>query len=154
MLELEVKILNEDLNVLKDSKIQNKGLGYLRIRETKNLLNDEETTTLTFKKDLKGKTLKENLEINLDINNKENMIKIFEELGYFVVAVGFKDRTSYEYENIRFDLDIWDKETYPYPYMEIEVSSEEDLQKAISLLEIDKKNISKKSITELQKDLK
>ena len=37
--------------------------------------------------------------------------------------------------------------------MEIEVSSKEDLEKAIDLLNIDKKNVTTKSILELRNDL-
>jgi len=42
-----------------------------------------------------------------------------------------------------FEIDEWDKEIYPHPYLEIE--------EAIKLLNIDKQNITAKSIDELVK---
>ena len=74
-------------------------------------------------------------------------------LGYDVIQKGFKERISYIYDEIRFDIDTWDESTYPYTYMEIEVKSQDDLIKAIKLLNIDEKNISTKSIVDLRKDL-
>lgn len=178
MIELEVKVMNNDLDELeeklknlgakliskekqintiidtKEKYIQKNLSGYLRIRETKSLIDNFENMTLTFKKDLKGEKLRENLEINSDIKEKDNILKIFKELGYVIVNIGYKDRISYMIDNIRFDLDKWDENTYPYPYMEIEVKDKSDLDKAINILKIDKKDITTKSITELQNELK
>ena len=56
------------------------------------------------------------------------------------------------YENIMFEIDTWDEETYPKPYLEIEVSSYEDLEKAITLLNLDRSQITTKAIDELRKD--
>jgi adenylate cyclase class 2 len=176
--EIEVKVLNVDLNEIEeklihlgakliaeelqvntvidseDSYIQ-KGLNsYLRIRETTDLLNNKKTTKLTFKKNLGAMKTRKNIEISTKIDNKEAMIKILENLGYHVVREGFKKRKSYAFEGIKFDLDSWDENTYPYPYMEIEVKDQSDLDKAIRLLDIDEKNISTKSITELIEELK
>ncbi len=178
MIELEVKVLNNDLNKLEEKLkdlgakliakerqintiidteekyIQKELSGYLRIRETKSLIDDFEKMTLTFKKDLKGEKLRENLEINSDIKEKENILKIFKELGYDIINIGYKERISYKIDNIRFDLDIWDEKTYPFPYMEIEVKDKSDLDRAIKMLDLDRKDITKKSITELQNELK
>ena len=81
------------------------------------------------------------------------MIYILKDLKYEIKEEGYKNRTSYIYQNIRFDLDKWDKNTYPYPYMEIEVEKKEDLEKAVNLLKIHKNNISTKSIMELKEEL-
>lgn len=180
MLELEVKVLNMDLeklekkikslggvlraherqtNFIIDNEarhIQEKLDSYLRIREKVNLLDGRETKTLTFKKNLKGETLRENMEINVGIDSqeeKENILKILSLLGYEIISIGYKDRLSYKLDNIRFDLDTWDEKTYPYPYMEIEVERKEDLDKALDLLEIPRENVSSKSIVELKKEI-
>lgn len=176
MKELEVKILNIDLkemesklkslgakliskelqtNTLIDSKeklIQNKLNSYLRIRETKSLLGDETRLTLTMKKQINREDIRENIETNVDIYNKTNMLSILNNLGYIQIEEGYKERTSYTLDNIRFDLDIWDKATYPNPYMEIEVNNEEELKDILKLLEIPKENISTKSILELRNE--
>ena len=175
--ELEVKVLNVDLkemeekikraggaliseelqvNTLIDSKekyIENNLNSYLRIRETKNKTTDEVKVTLTLKKNMNREGIRENIETDTDISNKEAMLEVLKALGYEIVQEGFKERTSYKLENIRFDLDKWDERTYPYPYMEIEVEKEEDLEKAIKLLDIPRENISTKSIVELRNEL-
>ena len=175
--EIEVKILNIDLDEMekrlidigakliskeyqvntifdsKDNYIENNLNSYLRIRETKNLLNHEIKVNLTLKKNISKDSMRQNIETTTEINNKQSMIYILRDLGYEITNKGYKNRTSYIYENIRFDLDQWDKETYPNPYMEIEVEREEDLEKAINLLKIDRNNISTKSIIELKEEL-
>lgn len=172
--ELEVKVLNidldemeqklkslgailtskeEQLNRLIDSKdnfIQKNLDSYIRIRETKSLLNKDIKITLTLKKNISREGIRENIEINTDIMDIDSMLEILGHLGYNVIQEGFKKRTSYTLGNVRFDLDIWDKNTYPYPYMEIEVNDEEELKEMIKLLEIPIENISTKSIVELR----
>ncbi|WP_352405113.1 class IV adenylate cyclase [Sporanaerobacter acetigenes] len=175
--ELEVKILNivkdeiqkklsnvgaslikreEQINYLLDSKdnsIQCKNNSYLRLRETKDLDTDQIKYTLTLKENVSKDGIRENIEISSDIEDKKALLYIMKVLGYDVIQKGFKERISYIYDEIRFDIDTWDESTYPYTYMEIEVKSQDDLIKAIKLLNIDEKNISTKSIVDLRKDL-
>lgn len=177
MRELEVKILNMDLNELeskiqalgatltskevqvntlidsKDNFIQNQLDSYMRIRETKSLLTDKVNFTLTMKRNIERDGIRENIEINTDIDDKASMLEILKALGYEVFKEGYKERTSYALGNVRFDLDKWDKLTYPYPYMEIEVNVEDELEDMIKLLDIPRENISTKSIVELADEL-
>lgn len=177
MRELEVKVLNMDLkelelkiqklggeliskevqvNTLIDSKdnfIENELDSYMRIRETRFILKDKVKLTLTMKKNINRDGIRENIEINTDISDKESMLKTLKSLGYDVISEGYKERTSYGLGDVRFDLDTWDKETYPYPYMEIEVKDEDELEEMIRLLDIPKENISLKSILELRKEI-
>ena len=176
MKELEVKILNIDLeemenklkelgaeliakesqvNTLIDSDenyIENKLNSYLRIRESKSTLKGTSKFTLTMKESIDREGIRENLETNIDISDREEMIYLLDKLGYQVKDIGKKERTSYLLKGVRFDLDRWDKKTYPDPYMEIEVNNEDELENMIQILEIDKKNISIKSILELRKE--
>ncbi|MEY8416745.1 class IV adenylate cyclase [Tissierella praeacuta] len=176
MKELEVKILNVNLdemesklrslgatliekelqvNTLIDSKenfIQNSLDSYLRIREARSILNNNIKFTLTMKKNINREGIRENIEINTDISDKNAMLEVLKSLGYYVIQEGFKERTSYVLNNIRFDLDKWDDSTYPEPYMEIEVNDEDELEGIIELLDIPKENISTKSIVELRKE--
>lgn len=175
--EIEVKVLNIDLEEMekkllelkahlisqeyqknlifdsRDSFIEMDLNSYLRIREVKNFLTDETNIKLTLKQNISTEGLRQNIETTTEIDDKESMIYILEKLGYDIKEEGTKFRKSYLYENIRFDLDKWDEKTYPYPYMEIEVENQKDLEKAISLLNIDRSNISTKSIIELKKEL-
>lgn len=176
--ELEVKVLNIDLdemeekikslggtlidkelqvNTLIDSKgkyLENSLDSYLRIRETKSLLKKNIKYTLTMKKNIEREGIRENIETNVDISNKEAMVNILENLGYLVYQEGYKERTSYLLNGARLDLDKWDKATYPYPYMEIEVKHEDELEGIVKMLSISKEDVSIKSILELRKELK
>ena len=158
LIEIGAKLLSKEYQVntifdSEDNYIEDRLNSYLRIRETQNLLTQEKNINLTLKKNISKEGARKNIEITTPIEDKESMIYILKELKYNIIQEGYKDRTSYIYENIRFDLDKWDKPTYSYPYMEIEVEKEEDLEKAINLLKIDRKNISTKSIIELKKEL-
>lgn len=126
--------------------------GYLRIRITKNNLTGQIKNTMTFKRSIKRDSLRVNEETETEISDWKSTAKIIELLGYKQKRPGYKHRRSYLYENILFEIDTWDQETYPKPYLEIEVTSEEDLEKAIRLLDLDRSQITSKSIDELRKD--
>lgn len=158
LIKLNAKLVSEEYqrNIIFDAiELSNalKPETYLRIRETKNLLTNKVDIKLTLKENTGNEEIRENIETTTKIDNIELMIYILETLGYEIKSEGEKHRKSYLYGNIRFDLDTWDKDTYPYPYMEIEVMEAKDLDKAISLLEINPNNISTKSIMELKKEL-
>src|SRR5690606_28039822 len=109
-------------NIILDSKdryIERELNSYLRIRETKNLLTNETIINLTLKKNVSRDGARKNIEITTRIDNIGSMISILKDLKYEIMEEGYKERRSYLYEKIRFDLDKWDKETYPFPYMEI-----------------------------------
>ena len=176
--ELEVKVLGIDIkkiekkiielkgdliadevqvNTLIDSKarpIKESLDGYLRIRETEDQLSGKSKVVLTLKKNIENESLRENIELNSEIEDKETVLEILKNLGFDNIKVGYKERKSYRLNRARIDLDRWDKETYPFPYVEIEVESHENLNEIVDLLEIPRKNISNKSIIELQKELK
>ncbi|WP_312699992.1 class IV adenylate cyclase [Sedimentibacter sp.] len=126
--------------------------GYLRIRTTENLLNGETKHTLTFKRSINRDKLRVNEETDTEISDWSSTAKIIELLGYKMKKPGHKHRKSYEYEGILFEIDTWDKETYSKPYLEIEMSSEDELEKAIELLDLDRSQITTKPIDELSKE--
>jgi adenylate cyclase class 2 len=126
--------------------------GYLRIRIIKNNLSGETKSTMTFKRSIKRDSLRVNEEINTDISDWESAAKIIELLGYEQKRPGYKHRRSYMYENILFEIDTWDEQTYTKPYLEIEVTSDEELEKAIAMLNLDRNQITTKPIDELRKD--
>lgn len=162
--EIEKKLIEAGAVLLKDEEQTNIRFdtddnflketynGYLRIRTTNNLLDGKSKNTLTFKKSISRDKIRVNEETETEISNCQETIKILELLGYNKKRPGYKHRRSYLYENIIFEIDTWDKETYSKPYLEIEMSSEEELEKAIELLQLDRKQITTKSIDELRKD--
>lgn len=127
--------------------------GYLRIRETKFEDNGEKTLELTFKKVESDNQFRVNNEYTVNIDSVSMMIKILEELNIKIEYEGEKERISYSYKNQRFDIDIWDKNTYPHPYMEIEFSNKDKMDEIIDDLSLDKANITTASITELREKL-
>ncbi|MBC7196480.1 MAG: class IV adenylate cyclase [Deferribacterales bacterium] len=158
IVELGGKIIGdeEQENILIDSTkrpIKSYIDAYLRIRHTKDYLNNKEELTLTLKKNLKNIGLRENMEINVKIDSKESMIALFKELGFDDIKTGMKKRKTYEFRNCLIFFDVWDEETYPYPYIEIEVNEEAQLYEILEELGIGKDKISLKSIVELQKEI-
>lgn len=155
---LNAELVNKELqvNTLIDSyerPIKSFADGYLRIRESKDLVHNTKTTTMTFKQNIKNRNIRENIEYNVDIKDREAMLEILKILGYKNISIGYKERISYSLNGARIEIDIWDKETYPHPYVEIEVPNQEKLYEIIKLLEIPKENISTKSILELRREL-
>lgn len=126
--------------------------GYLRIRQTNDLLTGENKTTMTFKKNISKDKFRVNEETEVSISDLENMSIILGYLGYKQKRPAKKHRRSYIFDNILFEIDTWDEDTYSKPYLEIEVSNDESLKKAIKLLELDENQITTKSIEELRKD--
>lgn len=175
--ELEVKVLNVDINEIENKlkklnatlikkelqvntlidshnrPIKTIADGYLRVRESKDLVSNRKTTTLTFKKNVDNKNLRENIEYNVEVKDRDSIVELLKVLGYDNIKLGYKERTSYSLNGARIDIDIWDKDTYPYPYIEIEVETQEKLYEIINQLGISREKISTKSILELRKEL-
>ena len=159
--EIEKRILSIDAELVKDEYQYNYTFdteerylkknynGYLRIRKTVSR-DKKEKIELTLKRNIPDNDIRKNFENNLQIDNLEEGIKILEVLGYKLFHTGEKHRKSYKYKEIIFEIDTWDKETYPYPYMEIEVSCKEDIDKALVLLGLDEDSITTKSLEELR----
>ncbi|MTI49618.1 class IV adenylate cyclase [Sporosalibacterium faouarense] len=172
--ELEVKVLNIDkerieerlqsigatllkkehqVNTIfdtEDRRIKKEENGYLRIRESKDILKDKTEYIFTLKKNISKDELRENVEIETKIEDSKSLEEILKYLELSIKHRGTKERVSYTYENIRFDIDTWDKATYPYPYLEIEVQEKKDLERAIKLLGLNPDNVTSKSLGQLR----
>lgn len=129
-----------------------KDVGYLRIRILRTL--DEEKKYFTFKENISTELVRDNIEHTIEIEDEEELLKILELMGYDDIYRGTKKRTKYIYEELTIDIDKWDKETYPYAYVEVEGPSIYDIYRFVDKLDIDRKNISTLSIAELQENLK
>lgn len=174
--EFEVKVLNINIDIIK-KKLENYGAtfikkenqenfhitssnfkfieegSYLRVRS---LIDDNGVvlkSELTFKENIVNDKVRENNEYNLPIEDRKTLFEILTRIGYDNIELGTKTRFSYKFKNAVIDLDIWDEKTYPHPYMEIEVKNYEDLYEVLDILEIDRKNISLKSLKQLQEEL-
>lgn len=173
--EIEVKVLNIDIEEMAN-KLESLGAvkinhefqknytfipqgegsfsdGYLRIRETTKESTEEKEIELTFKEVKTVNDVRINNEYTTKIDSVTMMTRILEHMGIELEYKGEKERISYRYKNQRFDIDIWDKDTYPDPYMEIEFSNQSKIDEIIDDLGIDRANVTNKSITELREDL-
>lgn len=113
---------------------------YLRIRK----VNDN--VQITYKNAAKESdmTTREELEINVD--NYDEAIKLIEKLGFKKGKVFRKHREHYELNNIHFELDTL--ENIP-TYLEIETQTEEDLKDICVRLGLDISNGRKGTIVEI-----
>lgn len=173
--EIEVKFLNLDIDefeknlqdigaeFVKEERQKNitinstahkiyKKSGYLRIRTI--IEKDREINYCTFKENISNINTRKNIEHTIEFDDVEELINIFKLLGYDKFYIGYKDRKKYRYKNLIIDIDTWDEDTYPNPYVEVEARSEEEIYDFIELLKIDRENISTLSIAELIKKYK
>lgn len=171
--ELEVKLLGVDVEVLEEQVLAKGGVliademqtniliepttypliaagSYLRIRETEDLLTGAFSKVMTFKSKQQNELVRENLEITSSIGDTQKMLAILKEIGMGNSSVGTKHRRSYSLGVARIDIDRWDADSFPYPYAEIEVPTEADLEAALDMLSLEGVEVSTKSIKELQ----
>ena len=126
--------------------------GYLRIRES--LIDDKkQPIELTFKEVETDKEVRINNEFTVHIDSVSMMTSILEKMGIKLKYKGDKERTSFLYKGQRFDIDIWDEKTYPYPYMEIEFTNQTKIDEILEDLAIDKGKVTTKSISDLISEL-
>lgn len=126
--------------------------GYLRIRIAKS--GGEEKKYFTFKENISDIKVRDNIEHTTEINSVDDLINILKCLGYDKFHKGYKNRKKYNYKNLVIDIDTWDENTYPKPYVEIEAPSINEIYALIDELKIDREHVSTMSIDELRKSLK
>ena len=150
--EIETKVLDVDVNILKDRLIS---LGAEKIQETRLVVdwyrikgvkegedpwflrirsnsNGEHEVTWKAKSDILG-IARRHKEINFNISEPEKLADLFEELNLEKYAHQEKDRVTFAYKDWQFDIDQYPKMP---AYLEIEGSSEESIKEAINLLNL------------------
>lgn len=170
--EIEVKVLHVDLKAMEDKLIREGAVkigeehqtnyligshahpipaerGYLRIRRIKK--DGEEEVQCTFKEKKIEAGVRVYDEHTAIVDSAEEMLAIFALMGYDEVEEAKKHRISYSYKNCRLDLDLWDPDSFPEPYMEIEGPDKKAIETVIVDLNIDRRLVSTKSIAELKK---
>ncbi|WP_160691327.1 CYTH domain-containing protein [Clostridium sp. C2-6-12] len=108
--------------------------GYARIRTVNDLLNNNVVYYMTTKKMLSQERFKVMEENETIIDNKEAGEGIFKALGLILKESNKKYRESYKLNDCLIEIDINDKTFCPFPYLEIETTSEEKLDKIVKLL--------------------
>lgn len=175
MQELETRILDIDVdnirNILKnigcenvksedqinklfdfpDRSMLNKK-GYARVRTVNDRLNNKTVYYMTTKKMLSQEKFKVMEENETIVESGETAEKIFYSLGLVLVETINKYRESYQYKNSLIEIDINDPSFCPFPYLEIETNSEEELNEIVTLLGYTINDTSSKTIYEILKE--
>ena len=108
--------------------------GYARIRTVHDKINDKIIYFMTTKKMISQDRFKVMEENEIIFDNKEMGENIFKSLGLILKERNKKYRESYKIFNSLVEIDINDKTFCPFPYIEIETDSEENLNKIVKLL--------------------
>ena len=110
------------------------GKGYARIRTVNDMLNNKIVYYMTTKKMLSQERFKVMEENEVIIDNKKMGEGIFKSFGLILKESNKKYRESYKLHDCLIEIDINDKNFCPFPYLEIETTSEENLEKIVKLL--------------------
>lgn len=108
--------------------------GYARIRTVNDLLLNKTIVFMTTKKMISQERFKIMEENETIIDDKTMGEGIFKSLGLMKKESIKKYRESYRLFNSLIEIDINDKSFCPFPYLEIETSSEEELEKIVTIL--------------------
>lgn len=122
-----------DLYDFEDGRLLEKK-GYARIRTVNDLLNNKIVYFMTTKKMLSQERFKVMEEYETIIDNKQMGEGIFKSLGLVLKESNKKYRESYKLLDCLVEIDINDKSFCPFPYLEIETTSEEKLEVVVKLL--------------------
>ena len=123
--------------------------GYARVRTTIDRLTGKETVFMTTKKMLSQETFKVMEENETIVEDKIAAEKIFLSLGLSLKQSIKKYRESYKLKDSLVEIDINDKSFCPFPYLEIETTSEEKLEEILDLIGYTKEDTTSKTIYEL-----
>lgn len=175
MKELEVRILNVDIDIIKsklkkikavkvkqenqineifdfpDRKLIN-SKGYARIRTIEDKLSNKTYFFMTVKKLITQQKYKIMDENEVMIDNAEEGRNIFKSLGLELVQSIKKYRESYKIKNSLVEIDINDKNFCPFPYIEVESPKEDELKEIVNLLGYKMKDTTSKTIYEILKE--
>jgi adenylate cyclase class 2 len=94
--------------------------------------------------------LEEETEV-IDFNACNNILK---ELGLVKLRSDKKFRESYRIGNILYEIDTWDENIYPKPYLEVEAQNETALIEGIKLIGYTLKDTTSKTLKELKAEFK
>jgi adenylate cyclase class 2 len=131
-----------------DRRMLNKK-GYARIRVVEDNLNNVIINYMTTKKLLSQEKYKVMDENEIIIDNSTVGSQIFTSLGLELVESIKKHRESYKYKNSLIEIDINDKSFCPFPYLEIESTSEEEIKEIVALLGYTMEDTTSKTIFEI-----
>lgn len=177
MSEIEVKILDIDVEVIRkkliglggvlvkkeqqvnymydfpDNTLHNNFKGFCRVREVYNLIDNSKKYILGIKKIISQIECKEMTEHETEVVNLEAAKSILIELGLINTFIHKKTRESYQINHVLYEIDEWDKNIYPRPYLEVEAKDKDSLIKGIELIGYTINDTTSKTLAELKGEL-
>ena len=119
---------------------------YFRIRSFE---NSNRPVEVTYKSLASREDMRASSETTMLVTSQDDALKVFQKLGMTVVHRGVKKRHSFSLMGARLDFDEWMSAGYPEPYLEIEVESDDTLQEVLTALDLNDREISLLSISQL-----
>lgn len=123
--------------------------GYARVRTTIDRITGKETVFMTTKKMLSQGTFKVMEENETIVEDAEMARRIFKSLGLVLQESISKYRESYKIDDSLIEIDINDQSFCPFPYLEIETTSEEKLEEILKLIGYTLADTTSKTIYEI-----
>lgn len=150
---LRVKDENQENNIFDfpDRRLLSKK-GYARIRIVEDLINNKTVNYMTTKKLVSQEKYKIMDEREIIIDDGSMGKEIFLSLGMELVQSIKKHRESFKYKNTLIEIDINDPAFCPFPYLEIESSSPEEINEVVTLLGYTMEDTTSKTIYEILND--
>lgn len=175
MNEIEVKVLGIDIEAVKDRIIKLGGKlvkkeiqqnyyydlppyienqnGYIRLRAVHNLLDDSYKNILCIKKIIFQGNYRMSEEHEFEVLNTDECKRFFEAMELKFQSREDKYRESYFFKDALVEIDIWEKEVFPHPYIEIEAASEDKIYEILAALNIPKDKATSKNLSEIKKEM-
>lgn len=150
---VKVKEENQINNIFdfSDKRLLNEK-GYARIRIVEDKLKNQHHYYMTTKKLLSQDKYKIMDEHEIEISDDKEGENIFKSLGLVLVQSIKKYRESYKYKNTLIEIDINEKSFCPFPYIEIETTSDDELKEVVELLGYTLEDTTSKTIYEIIND--
>lgn len=175
MQEIEVKVLKIDIEKAREDIINLGGIlikkeyqenyyyklpdslssqkGYIRIRKIHNLLDDSRKILLCIKILVSQGKYRTCDEHEFEVSDFEECTLFLKSMKLSYIKTENKHRESYSIDNSLIEIDTWDKDVFPEPYIEIEAACEEDIFNLLNKLNIDKSKATSKSLGEIKKEM-
>ena len=126
--------------------------GYARVRTVRDHLNNENHYYMTVKKMVSQEKYKIMDEYEVEVLDPVESKNIYISLGLQLVQSINKYRESYSYKDTLVEIDINDISYCPFPYIEIESATEEELIEVVSLLGYKMEDTTSKTMFEILND--
>lgn len=125
--------------------------GYVRIRRVKSLLDGTTKNLLCIKKIISQDSVKSCEEHETEVSSFSACSDFLKALNLRFLGRKDKKRESYLFNDTLIEIDTWDKEYFPEPYIELEGESSEKIYETLTLLGIPHEKATSLSVEEIKK---